>query len=1130
MRNINEHAFANCVWLEQFEMVVNESNINQPVNFFSYAFYGCSNLINVILPLNTRLIGDYCFEDCIKLTGLDIPSSVKILGNYGAYTGNLTKLTLNWNIEQLKIFTEPTYIKHFLGDVSNINVLINAPIDSESDNLIRQYTNTFTFNKLNISNLFSYYNQNPFVIQQDVKDFTIENASENIKLISFLRDIKNQTEINYVIPTFIKEIQRNFNVSLSYDAEFNVKSNYKNILNVSNDRHGTFSQNITKTINGYYDNFYDIWLDAYENYGATDNLTFGNFNVAGKNLNYQAPITKFVVNGNPTEEYQYVSTPQGEITYDGVENDTLDIVWTTNNTFMSSVINNCAKFKLNIDNIAYLPDWVKINDLNGTVRFLGNNQYSITFPILVQPNLHQDTSCDVRGSIKVLNFYSDQQLDEQSFTFRINNIHKQLNFENINTDVNFNNSLETQTIHKKWTFSNTNNEEEKIISNINNFYKKVDKNYKWLIKFNRDDDYIQLKNLTINQDSIEFDVSLKNHSLTDKSYTTSALQLIIQYHNSQGKLKEHLIVEELEYLDVSITGNYQFDYNVSDLTYNNVDKNIKKMNDEVSFDFTIPQTIWNEYINNDITKIKDLITWEYNPRLSASLNVRADLNYHNENQVSYWITDKDTTKTIKKLLMTFSITDKENHSFHVSLRKMTNGSLSDIFTADVYDNPIVNLKMIFNNSSKELILTDIYSCYFQNNGGKLSIDNLTNEDLKTNPLSNTNLIKNTTLFYDNEKEYKTSNLNIDDLKLLQNGIEMPQSQLAELKIMIDQTDKSISFSWDEITYHLANLQVQFSTFDNITNNTTITSNLFNIGITIYDKIAVEDTSTLNLVGYNNETVFSPSLWHNVYAYKGEEKVKLNPETTNISFKLWSNGKDITATPENIDVRFISASGSIFIPPSNKEFIHNNIQISAVVEINGQELTWFSPKFSINITNPPYDKVVVEGINYANIDIDISKDDYETPDISQHVFGYIGRQKQQIGAFTTKLLYQGEDISNNSEAKINIGFNSSFGIITFHKNTAYDLSELQIVLTSELNGKVYEWYSPIFNVNIHQPIPTPTNGLSVLDYALIGGIGATSLLALALLIALIIKKRNKMSPDSPFGSRKQKALKNKGLLK
>ena len=60
------------------------------------AFYGCSELLSVVLPAQLTAIGDFCFEDCSSLTSVLIPTPVKSIGP-GAFAGciNLTDIQVD---------------------------------------------------------------------------------------------------------------------------------------------------------------------------------------------------------------------------------------------------------------------------------------------------------------------------------------------------------------------------------------------------------------------------------------------------------------------------------------------------------------------------------------------------------------------------------------------------------------------------------------------------------------------------------------------------------------------------------------------------------------------------------------------------------------------------------------------------------------------------------------------------------------------------------------------------------------------------------------------------------------------------------------------------------------------------
>ena len=47
-----------------------------------YMFYGCGNLLDIVLPVGVTSIGDYAFHSCSSLASIDIPEGVTSIGNY----------------------------------------------------------------------------------------------------------------------------------------------------------------------------------------------------------------------------------------------------------------------------------------------------------------------------------------------------------------------------------------------------------------------------------------------------------------------------------------------------------------------------------------------------------------------------------------------------------------------------------------------------------------------------------------------------------------------------------------------------------------------------------------------------------------------------------------------------------------------------------------------------------------------------------------------------------------------------------------------------------------------------------------------------------------------------------------
>lgn len=68
------------------------------------AFFGCKNLINVILPESLVSIGNYAFSGCTSLTTINLPNNLEVIGNY-AFNGctNLTQLNLPQSIKSIGV-------------------------------------------------------------------------------------------------------------------------------------------------------------------------------------------------------------------------------------------------------------------------------------------------------------------------------------------------------------------------------------------------------------------------------------------------------------------------------------------------------------------------------------------------------------------------------------------------------------------------------------------------------------------------------------------------------------------------------------------------------------------------------------------------------------------------------------------------------------------------------------------------------------------------------------------------------------------------------------------------------------------------------------------------------------------
>ena len=84
------------------------------------AFFGCSLLENIKIPIGVISIGSWAFYDCSSLASIEIPSSVTSIGN-SAFSGctNLTSLTIN---TQAGYVWQKAYDSTFTTNVSTVDL------------------------------------------------------------------------------------------------------------------------------------------------------------------------------------------------------------------------------------------------------------------------------------------------------------------------------------------------------------------------------------------------------------------------------------------------------------------------------------------------------------------------------------------------------------------------------------------------------------------------------------------------------------------------------------------------------------------------------------------------------------------------------------------------------------------------------------------------------------------------------------------------------------------------------------------------------------------------------------------------------------------------------------------------
>ena len=86
----------------------------------SYAFLGCSNIVNFGVPGKLQKIGDYAFKNCSKISSYDMPKTLLQIG-LGAFDGNVNMNQLTFNSVAAPTIADGSI---FSGTTSNLKVRV----------------------------------------------------------------------------------------------------------------------------------------------------------------------------------------------------------------------------------------------------------------------------------------------------------------------------------------------------------------------------------------------------------------------------------------------------------------------------------------------------------------------------------------------------------------------------------------------------------------------------------------------------------------------------------------------------------------------------------------------------------------------------------------------------------------------------------------------------------------------------------------------------------------------------------------------------------------------------------------------------------------------------------------------
>ena len=171
--SINDYCFAGIT-------DITEASISGVVSIGKYAFYGCTNLLNLDIQNGVLHIGDFAFAYCSNLNEVSIPQSVLSIGNYSFSNCNqLKKIALTYGIQTINN-------NAFNGCIRLDSITIPESMDSINSYVFSGCTN---LSKLSLPKSLKVIDSYAFMGCNGLEQIIIPQNVTNISDASFLKCI-----------------------------------------------------------------------------------------------------------------------------------------------------------------------------------------------------------------------------------------------------------------------------------------------------------------------------------------------------------------------------------------------------------------------------------------------------------------------------------------------------------------------------------------------------------------------------------------------------------------------------------------------------------------------------------------------------------------------------------------------------------------------------------------------------------------------------------------------------------------------------------------------------------------------------------------------------------------------------